>query len=675
MLAMARLSTPLPSPDGTLVAFIRRDTDMEENRGRTTLWVVPIDGSTAAVQRSDFAEGASSPQWSNDGRYLYFLSARSGSVQVWRVGVSAGAPMPVSELPVSVGNLRLSPDGRTLAFSASIEPGCADLACTVSARAKRAELKQTGALYPRMFVRHWDAWNDGTRSQLLTFRLDDQGLAVDPHEATLVSAGLDGDVPSSPFGGREEITFTPDSQGLVFSARDSGGGGGEPWSTNFDLFHVSIEGGPLTKLTTNTAWDTQPVFSPDGKTLAYLAMERPGFEADRLRVVLASWSTEGDNTAARPGLDSDAHVLTQTWDRSVSEMHFSKDGSALFVTAQDLGQKPIFHVELRDSPKAPAGTVTALLPDGTHSGLGLTHDRLLFMRNDLGHPNELWTSDLSGADPTQLTHLNDKQVAAARSGDAHPFEFRGAKGDTVHGWIVEPVDFDPTKKYPVAFLIHGGPQGSFGNRFHFRWNPQTYAGAGYAVVMIDFHGSTGYGQDFTDAIRNDWGGKPLTDLKKGLAYAIKQYPWLDGQRVGALGASYGGYMVNWIAGNWADRFRCLVNHDGIFDQRMMYYATEELWFPEWEHRGPYFDQTRNYERYNPANHVKNWKTPMLVVHGSLDYRVPLEQGLATFTALQRQGVESRFLHFPDENHWVMAPANSIQWHEQVTAWLDAHLKP
>jgi dipeptidyl aminopeptidase/acylaminoacyl peptidase len=242
----------------------------------------------------------------------------------------------------------------------------------------------------------------------------------------------------------------------------------------------------------------------------------------------------------------------------------------------------------------------------------------------------------------------------------------------VHGYVVEPVDFDAEKTYPIAFLIHGGPQGSFGNMFHYRWNPQTYAGAGYAVVMIDFHGSTGYGQAFTDSIGGDWGGKPLVDLQKGLAHVLAQYPWLDGERACALGASYGGYMINWIAGKWPDGFDCLVNHDGVFDQRMMYYATEELWFPEWEHGGPYFERTRAYEKHNPVQFVGRWKTPTLVVHGALDYRIPLSQGLAAFTALQRRGIASELLVFPGENHWVLHPNNTLQWHEAVTKWLDRH---
>src|SRR5690606_12945610 len=312
---------------------------------------------------------------------------------------------------------------------------------------------------------------------------------------------------------------------------------------------------------------------------------------------------------------------------------------------------------------------------GTVADFAVGSDRLVLARHDLLHPAELHTLApiQPGGELEPLSHHNDALMARVRVGEAEQFSFQGWNNEIVHGWVVKPVDFDPSKRYPVAFLIHGGPQGSFGDQFHFRWNPQTYAGAGWASVTIDFHRSTGYGQAFTDSIGDDWGGKPLEDLQAGLAYVLERYPWLDGDKVCALGASYGGYMINWIAGNWPDRFRCLVNHDGIFDQRMMYYATEELWFPEWEHRVPEFEDPAAYARFNPADHVTKWRTPMLVVHGSLDYRVPVEQGLATFTALQRRGIESRFLHFPDENHWVLSPANSKLWHDEVLRWLADHV--
>jgi dipeptidyl aminopeptidase/acylaminoacyl peptidase len=290
----------------------------------------------------------------------------------------------------------------------------------------------------------------------------------------------------------------------------------------------------------------------------------------------------------------------------------------------------------------------------------------------LTSPAELYVMDGRAA-PRQLTSVSAARLADVRFGEPEQFTFAGAGGEPVHGYVVKPAGWEPGKKYPIAFIVHGGPQSSFANTWSYRWNPQVYAGAGYGAVFIDFHGSTGYGQAFTDSISGDWGGKPLEDLQKGLAAALERYPWLDGDRACALGGSYGGFMMNWIAGRWPDGFRCLVNHAGLFDHRMMYYTTEELWFVEWDHGGPYFQNPAGHEKTNPANHVAAWKTPMLVIHGALDYRVPDSQGLASFTALQRRGIESRLLYFPDENHWISKPGNSLQWHDEVLGWLDRHL--
>jgi dipeptidyl aminopeptidase/acylaminoacyl peptidase len=304
------------------------------------------------------------------------------------------------------------------------------------------------------------------------------------------------------------------------------------------------------------------------------------------------------------------------------------------------------------------------------SAFDVKRDTLVYALNTLQSPDQLYRVPLRGGAALQLTHHNAERLSAIKLGDAEQFTFKGWNGETVYGYVVKPWNYAPNKKYPVAFLIHGGPQGSYGNDFGYRWNPQTYSGQGYAVVTIDFHGSTGYGQAFTDSISGDWGGKPLEDLRAGWQYALERYPFLDGSKACALGASYGGYMVNWIQGTWQDAFKCLVNHDGIFDDRMMAYSTEELWFVDWEHSGKGPDQDpQKYERFNPINHVSKWQTPMLVIHSEKDFRVPMEQGIGAFTALQRRGIPSQLLVFPDENHWVLKPQNSIQWHETVQAWL------
>jgi len=467
---------------------------------------------------------------------------------------------------------------------------------------------------------------------------------------------MDADTPSRPFGGPEEITFTPDGKGLIFTTRNAGRK--EAWSTNFDLYLVPIDGSKKPQCLTekNKAWDTTPVFSPDGKTLAYLAMKRPGYESDRYRIVLRDWPNGKER------------ILTENWDRSPISLCWSKNSKTIYVTAENLGQRSLFSIDVK------AGKVHTVVKEGYVSSPGVAGDRIVYGLDNFCSPVELYSVKPDGKDVRQITKINAQKIAEARMGDYEQFSFKGWNNETVYGYVVKPVDFDPKKKYPVAFLIHGGPQGSFGNHFHYRWNPQAYAGAGYAAVMIDFHGSTGYGQAFTDAIREDWGGKPLVDLQKGLAAALKKYPWMDGNRVGALGASFGGYMINWIAGNWPDRFRCLVNHDGNLDERMAYFDTEELWFPEWDHGGTPWTSPENYEKQNPVNFVKNWKTPMLVIHGAKDFRVVDTQGFSTFTVLQRLGIPSKLLYFPDESHWVLKPHNSILWHDTVIGWLNRWLK-
>jgi dipeptidyl aminopeptidase/acylaminoacyl peptidase len=649
MLAMERISDTQVSPDGKWLVFNLRATDLEANRGRTDIWLVGADGQglrrLTSHPASDF--GA---RWAPCGKKIYFLSTRSGSSQVWRLRIDGGEAEQVTDLPLDVGNLVVSPDGKLLAVTMEVFPGetPAATAKTLEAIAGR---KATGRFFDKLFIRHWDTWSDGRRSHLFA-------VPASGGEAKDLIPALDADTPSKPFGGAEEIAFAPDGLHLVFTAKDAGRE--EAWSTNFDLYVVPVDGSapPRNLTAANKAWDTMPVFSPDGKTLAYLAMARPGYEADRFRIMLRPW----------PDKTGPERVLAEAWDFSVAGMAWSPDGTRILATAPNKGQTSLFAID------AKTGVAATVVERGTVAGFGAAGDRIVFERNDLRSPAEIYSVRPDGSDERAVTRINAGRVAAARMGDAEQFTFKGWNNETVHGYVVKPVDFDAAKKYPVAFLIHGGPQGSFGNNFHYRWNPQAYAGAGYAAVMVDFHGSTGYGQAFSDSIRGDWGGKPLEDLKKGLAAALKKYPWLDGARAGALGASYGGYMINWIAGNWPDGFKCLVNHDGNIDERFAYYATEELWFPEWDHMGTPWDNPQGFEKHNPVNFVKNWKTPMLVIHGGQDFRVVETQGFSTFNALQRRGIPSRLLYFPDENHWVLQPANSILWHETVIGWLDQWLK-
>jgi dipeptidyl aminopeptidase/acylaminoacyl peptidase len=655
--AMERVSSLAVSPDGEHAVFALSTTDLEADRRRSDLWVMRADGHDLR-RLTSHPENDVNPVWAADSRSVYFLSPRGGSYQVWRIRLDGGEAEQVTDLPLDVGNLLLSPHGKHMAFSLEVYPDCPDLDCTVERLAEVEARPYSGLTYDRIFVRHWDTWKDGRRNHVFVMPLDADGAApVD------VTANMDADAPTKPWGGPEEVAFTPDGKGIVFTAKDVGAS--EPWSTDYDLYVAPIDGSrpPVCLTEDNEAWDTAPVFSPDGKTLAYLAMQVPQYESDRYRIVLRDWSSEGGAWKAGP-----ARWFSEDWDRSARSIVWSPTGKTIYTHADNLGQRSLFSLTVKD------GEARTIVRQGTVRGFGLSGGRILYTLDHLRSPVEIYSVKTNGQDGRRLTHFNDERLAAAQMGEPEQFTFVGAGGDEVYAYVVKPVDFDPAQKYPIAFLIHGGPQGSFGNDFHYRWNPQAYTGAGYAAVMVDFHGSVGYGQAFCDAINDDYGGKPLEDLQKGLAAAIERYPWLDGDRVCALGASYGGYMINWIAGNWPDRFRCLVNHDGVFDSRFDYFATEELWFPEYDLRGTPWINPESYEKHNPINFVANWKTPMLVIHGALDYRVPYTQGLAAFNALQRQGIPSKLLFFPDENHWVLSPHNGIHWHDTVIDWIDQWTK-
>ena len=658
LVTMERVGTPVVSPDGARIVYTVRSTDMAKNKGHTALYLVDLKAANPAPQRlAADASSSTDPEWSAKGDAIYFLSARSGSSQVWRLplaGTKAGEPVRVTDLPLDVDNFRLAPTGDRIAFSMAVFRDCADLACTKSRMDARAKDKASGMVYDRLFVRHWDTWADGRNAVLYSAPLDASGK-VNGAPVSL-SGSLDGDVPSKPFGDREEYRFSPDGKTVVFSVRIAGKT--EAWSTNFDLYAAPAAGGaaPRNLTAENPAWDTKGTFSPDGRTLAYLAMARPGFEADRYQIMLLDLASGAKRK------------LAAEWDRSAGNLQWTADGRALVVDAEDVGQHRLFSVD------AASGKVTALTGKGSIGGYDVRGGTIAYTQANLGAGAQLYALKAGAAKPIQLTSLNTERLADVRWGEAEQFSFKGANGDTVYGHVMKPWNYEPGKKYPLAFLVHGGPQGSFGNGWSYRWNPQVYAGAGYATVFIDFHGSTGYGQKFTDAISGDWGGKPLEDLQKGLAAAVAKYPWLDRGNACALGASYGGYMMNWIAGNWSDEFKCIVNHDGVFDTRGMAYSTEEQWFTDWESGGPYFKVPENHERFNPVHHVNKWKTPMLVIQGDLDFRIPTAQALGTFTALQRMGVESKLLVFPDENHWVLKPANSLQWHHTVVGWLDQYLK-
>ena len=668
MLMVDRISGLEVDPQGTRGLYALRSTDMEKNRGVRSLWLKDLGNTDAPAARLAVGDsGAFDAQWSADGKSIYFLCGKNkeGIAQLYRTDASGNPMQQLTRLPLDIGSYRVTNDGAGAVVSMAVFPTSTDdeVAATVRRNGERA--MGSGNLYDKVFVRHWDTWADGTRNHLFHVRFSDGAI-------TALTPGFDGDVPSKPFGDNGDFVISIDGKTVYFSARVAGRT--EPWSTNFDIFSVAISGGAPKNLTAaNKAWDAAPRLSPDGKTLAYKAMKRPGFEADRFEVQLLDLTT------------GTVRAMATAWDHSAEQMKWSKDGTRLYVTADDKGSHRLFAVQVKG--RAAAGEVVPMSGSGHIDAFAEVGDGMVFLKSAMNSPAVLYRSgrcakQLKGKMAQGVALIDDcpinlTQVNAALKdkvfGAYEQFTFSGWNNETVHGYVVKPANYVEGKKYPVVFLIHGGPQGSFGDMWSYRWNAQTYAGAGYAVVMIDFHGSTGYGQAFCDAISEHWGDRPLEDLQKGWAHALKTYPFLDGERAAALGASYGGYMVNWIAGRWKEPWKALVSHCGVFDSRSMGYSTEELWFSDWENGGSAFEHPEKADVFNPALYAKDWSVPMLVIHGDLDFRIPITQGISAFTALQEKGVPSRFLRFPDENHWVLKPRNSMQWHNTVFGWLDEHI--
>jgi dipeptidyl aminopeptidase/acylaminoacyl peptidase len=646
LVMMDRVSDPQISADGSRVVFSVRTTDYDANKGLTSLWLLDLKTAGASPHRLTAPElNAGTARFSPDGKTIYYLAAESGVTQLWSMPAAGGTAKQVTHVPVDIDNYRISPDGRQLLFSAQVFTDCKTIACTAARLEAIKNDKATGRVYDRLFIRHWDTWSDGRRSQLFITPI---GSAAEPLHLTL---GIDGDVPSKPFGDESEYSFSPDGKTVYFDVRIAGMT--EPWSTNFDIYSVPADrsSAPKNLTANNLAWDATPVPSSDGKTLYYLAMKTPGFEADRFDIMALDLATGAKRE------------LAPQWDRSAGGLTLSHDGKTLYTTVDDEGMHALYAIDIA------SGTPHKLLSGGTVTGFAVAGNRIIAARQDFKHPTDLYTLDARGSGLIQVTHFNADRLRDILFGDAEFFSFTGAKGDTVRGYVMKPVGYQAGKKYPVAFMIHGGPQSAWNEDFHYRWNPETYAGAGFAVVAINPHGSTGYGQSFTNEISGDWGGAPLEDLKKGWAAALERYSFLDSNEACALGSSYGGYMVYWMAGVWNEPWKCMVDHDGVFDTRMMAYATDELWFEDHENGGTQYDQPANYEKFNPLNHVSEWRVPMLIIHSGHDFRIPDSQGIGAFTALQRRGIPSKLLYFPDESHWVQKPHNSILWHDTVIGWL------
>jgi dipeptidyl aminopeptidase/acylaminoacyl peptidase len=651
LVMMKRLSAVAASPDGNMIAYQLRETDLAANKGKTDLYLLRLGtaGAGPVMFASTPDKNERDPAFAPDGKSIYYISNQSGSDQIWRYDIASAATLQISNFKADVSGFKISPNGQTFAVWGDIARNCMEFGCAAEGDKSKTG-PGTGRVYDQLMVRHWDQWETpGNYSRLFTVTLGADGklgTSVTAMDGTLV-----GDAPTKPFGGAEEISWSADSSAISFTLRLANAH--EAKSTNLDIYRSALgKPSPVNLTADNAGMDTTPAASPDGKWLAWTSMARATYEADRLVVKLMELKS------------GKVIALTDAWDRSVSSLAWAADSKSLLVTAQDVLETPLFRVDLK-------GKVTRLTAHGNIAeAMPLKNGGVVYAINSITEPSDLVHMDAKGK-TTRLTNVNANTLAALDPIHYQKFNFVGANGDQVHGQIVKPQG--ATGKLPVLLLVHGGPQGTFNNSWSYRWNPAVMAAQGYAVVSIDFHGSTGYGQKFTDSINKNWGGWPLEDLQKGMNAVGKIDTQLDTANACALGGSYGGYMMNWISGNWPDRFKCLVNHAGIFDLRAMAYETEELWFDQWDNGGPWTTRS-DAEKWNPVNYVAKWKTPTLVIHGEKDYRIPYSQSLATFTALQQQGVESKLLVFPDENHWVLKPKNSIQWHRTVFDWVGKYLK-
>ncbi|MFU7527079.1 prolyl oligopeptidase family serine peptidase [Qipengyuania sp. ASV99] len=667
LITMLRLGAPTTSPFGRYAVYSVTRTDAETLKRSPVHYLLDLAVPGADPVEINLGISGSALSFGPD-NFLYFLSnehldeSATEQTRVWRVALEGNGnvtgPLLVADIAgTDIAGFKIAPSGDKIALWSEIARDCERFGCE-----PEPEQPGSGRLYEgdAGFYRHWDRWiTPGVFNRVFVFGLEDGQVAGDgvPVDGGSSRGAITGNTPTMPFGGGEDIAWAPDGSGLYFVTREAGAD--EATSTDLDIYWSDLSGDAPTGLTAaNTAHDSSPAPSPDGKYLAYLAMARPGYESDRLVVQLRNLDT------------GETRALTQDTDLSFGGLAWNADGTHLLATAAHVLDTPAFQID----PVSGEVTELDLIP-GNEAHIGnltpLPGGRLLFTRDSIGAPAELYLASGEGR-ARPLTDVVTSKMGEMASTMTRRFSFAGAAGDTVWGQITRLENQEGP--IPAILYIHGGPQGSFNDGWSTRWNPRVLASQGYAVISVDFHGSAGYGQAFMDSINRDWGGKPLEDLQRGLAAALELDPQIDGSRACAMGASYGGYMVNWIAGQWADRFDCIVQHDGLFDMRSMYYSTEELWFPRWDFGGSYMEARETYERWNPVNHVDNWRTPMLVITGERDFRVPYTQGLQSFTALQERGIPSQLLVFPDENHWVLGAANSLQWHGTVFAWLDRWLQ-
>jgi dipeptidyl aminopeptidase/acylaminoacyl peptidase len=638
-----RLGSFSVSPDGRQIAYTVSTADVAANTSLSSIWIVPASGGEprrlTSGDKKDF-----DPRFSPDGRTLAFLSDRDGDPQIWKLDLSGGDPVKATTFPTGVNAFTWSPDGRWFLISSDVFPDCTDTACLEKTLESRKQAKVKGRIAERLLFRHWDSWKDGTRSHIWKLPAGGGGAAVD------LTPG-DHDAPPFEVGGGNDWDVSPDSTELVYASNPDKD---EALSTNADLFVVPLAGGSPAKNRTasNPAFDGSPRYSPDGKWIAYRAQKRPGFEADRFRLMVldrASGQIRG---------------LTDDFDFWVEAFRWAPDSKSLVFTSEVRGRDTLYRVSVGGGVPVPLWT------GGHFADLEVAAGRVLYEASTLTRANELGSVGLDGKAPGWLTHTNDPLFRELAIGEVSERFTDSSDGKKLQAWVVKPPFFDPAKKYPAVFFIHGGPQGAWNDAWSYRWNPQVWAAYGYVVYAANPRGSTGFGQEFLDAISGDWGGQVYDDLMRQ-ADDLESLPYVDKTKIGAAGASYGGYMINWIAGH-TPRFAALVSHDGTFDLASANLETEELWFPKWEFKGwPWTSDL--YRKWNPMGSAGNFKTPMLVITSEKDYRVPFGQGLQLFTALQVQNVPSKLLMFPDEGHWVLKPGSSCLWHNTVMDWLHRYL--
>ncbi|HKW11526.1 MAG TPA: S9 family peptidase [Gemmatimonadaceae bacterium] len=657
--AVRAVSDPQISPDGRSVLYAMRTTDVAANRRAGKTYVLPVAGGAPRFFPADDVS-ASEARWSPDGRHVAYvaggqlwLADSDGSNRVQLTKLNGGATGPVWAGTASL-----------IAFTSSVYPDCTTDACNASRDSAVATNPVKAHIADQLMFRHWNAWDNGTRSHLFVVATDGGGLRD-------LTPGARYDVPPGPFGGSEGYAFSPDGAEMTYTAKDAGRA--DAWSTDVNLYVVPTAGGAATVITAaNKGADQNPVYTPNGRFVAYASQRRAGFESDRWRLMLYERATKT------------SRELLPAWDRNADSYFFAPDMSALYVNTMDGGREKLYGFVLEQGtagaslvkPRGPA----VLVGDHNNAGFTLSSDgrTLAWVRDAAERPAEVWMASIEPngkAEARQVTHENDALVDRLAVNPVEDFWFKGAGGDSVQGFIVKPPQWQSGRKYPTVLLIHGGPQGAWLDQWHSRWNYQMFAAPGFALVIINPRGSTGYGQSFVDGVSKGWGGKVYTDLMNGLDAALARNSWMDRSRLGAAGGSFGGYMVDWIAGH-STRFKALVSHAGPFNLENMNTATEELWFPEWEYGGDFWNSTamrEQYRVYSPHLYAKNFKTPTLVTGGELDFRVPYTEDLSMFTALQRQGVPSRMVIFPDEGHWVLRPQNQRLWWGEVQSWLTKYM--